>query len=388
MENLKSYKISIKGIVQGVGFRPFIWRVCKNMDLKGFVTNTTDGVYMEINSSGDKDILKLIETIHRDKPPQSLIESVEYRQLPFKHYSNFSIERSIEGKEKFQLISPDIATCKSCLEDINDVNNKRRHGYPFTNCTNCGPRFTIIDKMPYDRVNTTMHNFLMCQDCQKEYDNPSNRRFHAQPNACTNCGPRILIMDKSGRVLNKKDAISFAVKKLNEGKIIAVKSLGGFQIACNATSDKAVLLLRKRKMRPFKPFAVMFKDLKEIEKYLQTDSMEKASLLSPAAPIVLLKKKHRNEALDSIQQIKPAKNHGSKNNDLSLSQFISFNNKYEGAILPYTPLHHLIFNKIQIPLIMTSGNISEEPIASNNPEALEKLKGICDFFLVHDRDIS
>ena len=195
-------------------------------------------------------------------------------------------------------------------------------------------------------------------------------------------------MDKSGRVLNKKDAISFAVKKLNEGKIIAVKSLGGFQIACNATSDKAVLLLRKRKMRPFKPFAVMFKDLKEIEKYLQTDSMEKASLLSPAAPIVLLKKKHRNEALDSIQQIKPAKNHGSKNNDLSLSQFISFNNKYEGAILPYTPLHHLIFNKIQIPLIMTSGNISEEPIASNNPEALEKLKGICDFFLVHDRDIS
>jgi hydrogenase maturation protein HypF len=365
IRNFITYKVIIAGIVQGVGFRPFIYKTAKESNLTGSVTNTTEGVFIRVNVKNKKDLINFIENIKKFKPAPSVIEKVIYKQIPFEDFKNFSINKSFETEEKFQLVSPDIATCKNCIEDINNKSNKRRFYYPFTNCTNCGPRFTIIKKMPYDRVNTTMADFDLCPDCLKEYNSPFDRRFHAQPNACNICGPGLKLIDRYGNLVDDKNPISAAAEKLKNGIIIGLKSLGGFQIACDATNDKPVLEIRKRKNRPYKPFALMFSDIKMIKEYLEVNIKEIEILTSAAAPIVLLLKKKESK----------------------LSRQISHYNKYEGALLPYTPIHHLLFNNITTPLVMTSGNISEEPIASENGEALEKLAGICDYFLIHNRDI-
>jgi hydrogenase maturation protein HypF len=362
--NKKTYSIYIKGIVQGVGFRPFVWQLFKKNNISGTVTNTTEGVYIEANFSSEKNLRDILTHIENDKPVPSLIESMEYTEADNKSFDDFRIIDSFETKEKFQLVSPDIATCESCRNDIADKKN-RRYRYAFTNCTNCGPRFTIIKKMPYDRKNTTMDCFNMCPDCKNEYDNPSDRRFHAQPNACHVCGPIIELCDNSGVVIKKDDPVKAAAELIGKGKILAIKSLGGFQIACSALSDSAIKKLRKRKNRPYKPFAVMFKDLRSIQKFLIVNKAEKNSLVSSASPIVLLKKKSGRR----------------------LSELVSFKNKYEGAMLPYTPIHHIIFSFLDIPLIMTSGNITEEPISSTNFQALGNLSDICDYFLIHNRDI-
>ncbi len=364
--NLKTFNINISGIVQGVGFRPFIYKLAQKYNINGMVTNTTEGVTIKINAPDKNTVEKFTSDIKLQKPYVSVIENIRAKEVTHIDFKSFKIGKSKETKDKFQLISPDIATCTLCLQDINNKQNKRRYYYPFTNCTNCGPRFTIIQKMPYDRPNTTMHKFTLCEDCAVEYNNPFDRRFHAQPNACIKCGPKLLLVDKHGKKIDPKSPIISAAKLLRQGKIIAIKSLGGFQVACNATSDDTVLELRKRKKRPVKPFAIMLKDIESIKKYYYLSKKEIESLTSARAPIVLLKKKAKN---------------------YTVSWYVSLYYRYEGVMLPYTPIHHLLFNHIDIPLIMTSGNISEEPIAAENLEALEKLKDICDYFLIHNRDI-
>ena len=349
-----------------MGFRPFIYKLAQKYNLNGTVSNTTEGVTIKINTPDKDTIKKFTSDIKSQKPPASVIENIEVEEVPFHNFKDFKIGKSKETEEKFQMVSPDIATCSHCIEDINNKDDKRRYYYPFTNCTNCGPRFTIIQKMPYDRPYTTMYKFVMCEDCYDEYNNPRDRRFHAQPNACKNCGPALILIGREGKKIDSKNPIITTAKLLNHGKIIAVKSLGGFQIACSALSDDAILELRKRKKRPVKPFAIMIKDIESVKKYYHLNEKEIKSLLSSSAPIVLLKKKLKN---------------------YPISGYVSLYNKYEGVMLPYTPIHHLLFNHVNIPLIMTSGNISEEPIAAENEEALKKLNNICDYFLIHNRDI-
>ena len=361
-----TYQINIFGIVQGVGFRPFIYRLAKKHGLCGFVTNTTEGVFIKVNVRNKAGINNFIKDIKLLQPLPSKIEKIYFKETSYENFDDFKIKKSMETAEKFQLISPDIATCKQCIEDINDVNNKRRYYYPFTNCTNCGPRFTIIKKMPYDRPNTTMSKFNLCDDCSHEYSDVSDRRFHAQPNACRRCGPKLALVNKKGKIIDDKNPIISAAKKIKNGHILGLKSLGGFQIVCNAATDRQVLKLRKRKNRPFKPFAIMIGDIEIVKKHFVASRKEIEALTSSAAPIVLLKKREDSRLV---------------------SKHVSGYNKFEGVMLPYTPIHHLLFNHIDTPLVMTSGNISEEPIASKNNEALDKLENICDYFLIHNRDI-
>ncbi|MEI6186651.1 MAG: carbamoyltransferase HypF, partial [Dehalococcoidia bacterium] len=265
---------------------------------------------------------------------------------------------------KYQLVSPDIATCNPCIEDVFTPGNRRRR-YPFTNCTNCGPRFTIIKDIPYDRPLTTMSVFSMCPDCQREYQDPLDRRFHAQPNACPVCGPRLQLADNRGDTLDCPDIIVKTADLLRDGCIIAIKGLGGFLLACNAENAEAVTLLRRRKRRPSKPLAVMLRDIMEVKKHCILTAQEEGLLLSPQAPIVLLP---WAEGSSICREVGPGL-------------------KYLGVMLPYTPLHHLIMRETGLPLVMTSGNISEEPIAGQNDEALRRLGGIADYFLLHNRDI-
>ena len=360
-----TYKIEISGIVQGVGFRPFIYRTAKKHKLNGTISNTTEGVTVIINTEDQAALDMFISDIKSLKPGPSVIETIKSRKIPFRDLKDFTIKKSTITRERFQLVSPDIATCGPCLDDINSKNS-RRHYYPFTNCTNCGPRFTIIKKMPYDRPNTTMAKFGLCKNCLREYNDPTNRRFHAQPNACSNCGPKLILVGPDGKKAGTGDPVIDTAGLIKKGKIIAIKSLGGFQIACDGTSDKAVSELRKRKKRPVKPFAVMFGSTGPVKKYYRAGSTEIESLTSSRAPIVLLRKKEK----DNI-----------------LSRYVSSYNLYEGVMLAYTPIHHLLFNHIDGPLVMTSGNISEEPIAAENMESFKRLKGICDYYLIHDRDI-
>jgi hydrogenase maturation protein HypF len=365
-KNLKTYKINISGVVQGVGFRPFIYKIAIQNNFNGTVINTTEGVTIKVNSPDKRMVDKFISDIRLHKPPAAVIENITVEEIPRITFNDFKIEKSIVTEEKFQLISPDLATCGLCVKDINNRKDVRRYYYPFTNCTNCGPRFTIIKKMPYDRPDTTMGKFSMCSDCYKEYHNPSDRRFHAQPVACNRCGPTLILTDRYGKRINSKNPIITAAEFISQGKIIAIKSLGGFQVACSAVRDDTVKELRKRKMRPTKPFAIMVKNIEYLKKYYYLSKTEAESLLSPRAPVVLIRKKTTN---------------------YPLSRSVSINNNYEGVMLPYTPVHHLLFNHIDMPLIMTSGNISEEPIASDNKEALKKLRDISDYFLIHNRDI-
>ncbi len=356
-------RVSARGIVQGVGFRPFVYQLATKYNLNGWVRNTSEDVKIEVE--GEIKALKcFLAELQNNAPPLALIEGVSITYHPPAGYTKFEIRHSTVEMGKYQLVSPDIATCQACLKEIFHPDD-RRYRYPFTNCTNCGPRFTIIMDMPYDRSNTTMRSFPMCPDCQAEYDNPLDRRFHAQPNACPKCGPRVELLDASGTPIETSDVIFVAGQLLKEGKILAIKGLGGFLLACDATDEKTVRLLRQRKRRPFKPLAIMVANLDQAKSYCYISEAEERLLISPQSPIVLMR--WRPES--------------------TISQAVAPNLKYLGVMLPYTPLHHLLLRESGLPLVMTSGNISEEPICKDNDEALRRLSGIADYFLVHNRDI-
>ncbi len=354
---------AVKGVVQGVGFRPFVYGLAQKCDLLGWVKNSSAGVYVEVEGAPQA-IARFTEQLSLQAPPRSRIESLTFEDLRPAGYSAFEIHESLEEEGQYQLISPDIAICAACAREIFDPRD-RRHRYPFTNCTNCGPRFTIIEDIPYDRPKTTMAKFRMCPLCQKEYDDPADRRFHAQPNACPVCGPRLELGDSRGALLSSQDPLRSAIALLQEGKILAIKGLGGFLLACDALSETAVRELRRRKIRPDKPFAVMLSDLAVVRLHCRVSKEEARLLLSPESPIVLLSWK----------------------GDSPISTAVAPGQKYLGVMLPYTPLHHLLLKDAKMPLVMTSGNLSEEPIVKDNEEALSRLAGIADAFLIHDRDI-
>jgi hydrogenase maturation protein HypF len=355
--------ILIKGIVQGVGFRPFIHKLVKNYNLSGWVLNSNQGVEIEIEGKTEE-INSFVNAIKEKLPPLAKIEKIEVSQLPLVGYKEFSIKKSIVKEEdSFVLVSPDISICEDCLQELFEPHN-RRFRYPFINCTNCGPRFTIIKDIPYDRKKTTMDNFKMCSLCQNEYDDIEDRRYHAQPNACADCGPQVSLYQNK-RKIEGIDPIEKAVKLLKEGKIGAIKGLGGFHLACDATNNKAVARLRRLKNREAKPFALMSFSLEKITQYCKVGDKEKEWLVDRARPIVLLKKRE-----DSV-----------------ISTSVAPGNNYLGVMLPYTPLHYLLLKDNFTALIMTSGNITDQPIIADNLEALDKLDGIVDFFLTYDRDI-
>jgi hydrogenase maturation protein HypF len=356
-------RIAVRGVVQGVGFRPFVYRLALRHGLTGWVCNTSEDVRIEVEGISSN-IDKFLRGLRGQAPPLAHILDIAATPGRPEGYDKFEIRPSLPESGKYQLVSPDIATCPNCLREILDPAD-RRYRYPFTNCTNCGPRFTIIADIPYDRPSTTMRKFRMCPACQREYDDPFDRRFHAQPNACPLCGPHLELLDAAGTPLSAADTVSKATSLLKEGKIIAVKGLGGFLLACDATSGSAVNRLRRRKHRPAKPLAVMVTSLDEVNNHCYINSLEEDLLQSSGSPIVLMKWKKGSTIASTVA---PGLDH-------------------LGVMLPYTPLHHLLLRETGRPLVMTSGNISEEPIASDNDEALRRLGNIADFFLVHDRDI-
>jgi len=362
-QSLKSASISVRGIVQGVGFRPFVYGLAVEHNLKGWVCNTSEDVKIEVEG-----VAEAIEQFEREletkAPPLAHIENVTIEHHPPIGYKNFEIRHSQAQEGKYQLISPDVATCQACLVELLNPEG-RRYRYPFTNCTNCGPRFTIIEDMPYDRPKTTMRYFQMCPQCQAEYDNPLDRRFHAQPNACPKCGPQVELVDNQGNLITESNPIAAASQLLKEGKIVAIKGLGGFLMACDATNDTVVKTLRQRKKRPSKPLAIMVTDIDEAKRHCYVSPEEENLLTSPQSPIVLMRWRE----------------------DSSVSLEVAPNLRFLGIMLPYTPLHHILLRDTGLPLVMTSGNLSEEPIARDNNEALRRLSDIADYFLIHNRDI-
>lgn len=369
-------KILVRGVVQGVGFRPFVYSLAKSLNLKGFVMNSSKGVTIEIEGN---DGSLFVERLKNEAPPLSQIMSLDVIPLPYHGYKDFQIVES-EDEGSFTLISPDVSVCKDCLRELLSEND-RRYLYPFINCTNCGPRYTITRSVPYDRPNTTMSVFQMCAECNEEYHNPGDRRFHAQPNACPVCGPNVKLKVKSKKlkVDKKENPIKETIRLLKEGYIVAIKGLGGFHLACDASNKGAVNMLRLRKRKSNKPFGLMAPDVKTVRKFCNVSSEEENLLLSIKRPIVLLTKK------------------GSL-----LPEEVSPKNPCIGFMLPYTPLHYLLFYyplnsalSTQHPalntnfdaLVMTSGNLSEEPIVTDNEEAFTKLSDMADAFLVHNRDI-
>ena len=369
---MQAARINVRGVVQGVGFRPFVYRLAHQHSVNGWVRNTSGNVEIEAEGT-EGDVSRFINDIENKAPPLALIDSIETSFCAPQGYTSFEIRESLSQEGKYQLVSPDIATCDDCRKEIFDPGD-RRYRYPFTNCTNCGPRFTIIEDIPYDRPNTTMRRFRMCPRCQREYDAPLDRRFHAQPNACPDCGPRISLVDSNGNQVAGDDPLKAAGddplkaagELLKAGNILALRGLGGFQLACDATDGQAVARLRQRKHRPSKPFAVMLATIADIERHCSISDTERELLQSPQSPIVLVRWKRASS--DICPAVAPGLN-------------------YLGAMLPYTPLHHLLLRETDIPLVMTSGNLSEEPIAKDNDEALQRLGRIADYFLLHDREI-
>jgi hydrogenase maturation protein HypF len=362
-EMRKRVKTLIQGIVQGVGFRPFIYRLARFYHLSGYVINTSNGVRVEIEGE-EEDIKDFLEAISFKKPPLALITHIETSTIPLRDQNDFSISSSEVKEEKKTLISPDICVCKDCLEEMFDKKD-RRYLYPFINCTNCGPRYTIISDIPYDRINTSMKRFKMCPHCQKEYEDPSNRRFHAEPNACPICGPKISLYNAKRGLIKHKDSIKEAINLLERGYILAIKGLGGFHLAVDAKNERAVERLRKRKHREEKPLAIMSKDIEAIKTYAFLCPEDISLLTSTQRPIVIVPRKKPNP----------------------LTQSLSPDTNDFGVMLPYTPLHYLLMEGDFKALVMTSGNISEEPICIDNAEAFRRLDGIADYFLMHNRDI-
>ncbi len=360
--------VFLSGAVQGIGFRPFVFRLAQELGLTGFVRNSTNGVIIEAEGSPQK-VAAFLKRIPEEKPPLSFIQNYQYTLLDPIGFSNFVIRESDEGSLKSAVVLPDIAICPQCLAEIFDPQN-RRYLYPFTNCTQCGPRFSIVEALPYDRVNTSMKKFRMCPDCAEEYNNPDDRRFHAQPNACPKCGPHLELWDAKGKVIaTRREAVSQAVDNIKKGKIAAVKGIGGFHLFADAHNEKSVQLLRKRKHREEKPFALMFPTLKSIEAQCRVSPQERALLLSGESPIVLLIKKRKIGRLKAV------------------ANSVAPGNPSLGAMLPYSPLHHILMKELGRAVVATSANLAEEPICADEKEALQRLGGIADVFLVHDRPI-
>jgi hydrogenase maturation protein HypF len=370
--------IEVTGIVQGVGFRPYVYRLAFARHLAGFITNTAAGVSIEVEGPAEV-VDDFVLRLPAEAPPLARVTQMAAHDIPARADGDFRILPSRVGENRRVLISPDVAICDDCLRELFDPSDRRFH-YPFINCTNCGPRYTIVRDIPYDRARTSMAVFPMCADCQREYDDPLNRRFHAQPNACWKCGPQVELWDATGApLLNEEgtkgwcggqsaatDPIAEAAACLQAGYVVAVKGLGGFHLAVDATNSAAVSRLREGKRRVEKPFAIMASSLEAVRNFCQPDDASRALLLSPERPIVLLRKKSASPIAELVAP---------------------FNLDY-GVFLPYTPLHYLLFaaGRFQA-LVMTSGNISEEPIAIDNAEAVARLRGIADFFLVHNRDV-
>jgi hydrogenase maturation protein HypF len=362
-------KITVQGQVQGIGFRPFVYRLAAEMNLTGFVYNYTQGVIIEIqgNSNNIDNFIKKLKA-GGNEIPLLKITSINASDIgAIADEKSFEIKQSQTTGTVTAEVTADIATCKDCLSELFDKNDFR-YRYPFINCTNCGPRYSIIKSIPYDRPNTTMAEFVMCEKCRKQYENPTDRRFHAQPVACPVCGPKIRLCDNKGKEIESDcdKVIKETVRLLSAGKIVAIKGLGGFHLACDAENDEAVKLLRLRKMRDYKPFAMMGADIDKIRQFAYVDKTAEAILKSPQSPIVLLPKKEPNTIASSVAE--------------GVNTF--------GFMLPYTPLHHLIFAEKKLnALVMTSGNIADEPLICKDSLALEKLGNIADVFLMHNRDI-
>jgi hydrogenase maturation protein HypF len=359
-------KIKVKGIVQGVGFRPFVYGIAEKYHITGWVRNSSAGV--EITANGqDSDISSFIKIIQTQPPPLSSIDSLKIEEITPENFPGFEILKSESIPGEFIPISPDMSICDDCVRELFDAKD-RRFRYPFINCTNCGPRFTIIKDIPYDRPLTTMADFKMCEACREEYENPLNRRFHAQPVACEDCGPQIWFEDHSGTRIFGEEGLQTARNKIKEGKIIAIKGLGGFHLACDAFNEQTLGNLRSRKKRSDKPFAVMVFNIAIAEKHCEMNSFERKLLESSEKPIVILKRKMSSE----------------------IPYHIAPGVSTLGIMLPYTPLHYLLMEPEPIfpeVLVMTSGNLSEEPIAFTNSNAMTELDPIVDGFLFHDREI-
>ncbi|CAH2570950.1 Carbamoyltransferase HypF [Planktothrix rubescens] len=425
-------QLTIQGTVQGVGFRPFIYRLAMELNLTGWVNNSVQGVLIEVE--GFRQNLEQFQyRILKEKPPQSEIEILDAVWLPIVGYSQFEIHlsESTNHPQKIAIILPDLSTCSDCLQDIFDPEN-RRYQYPFTNCTNCGPRYSIIRDLPYDRNHTTMATFIMCSNCQNEYNHPLNRRFHAQPNACPVCGPQLELWDKNGKVIaSLNQALKQAADIIRSGQILALKGLGGFHLIVDARNETAVENLRQRKRRPAKPLAVMYPNLEQVKQDCLVSELEEKLLSSPAAPIVLLRRifnqlksdpphppllrgGEENQTFPPItkgglggvtspkeNQTFPPLGKGGLGGVTSpeenqtfppitkggLGGVISPKNPYLGVMLPYTPIHHLLLAQLNFPIVATSGNFANEPICIDEAEVVTRLNTIADFFLVHNRPI-
>ena len=358
-------RINITGAVQGVGFRPFIYRLARDMKLCGWVLNSGHGVVIEIEGE-EGDLKHFIDKLKNDKPANAFIQGLEVSVLPLAGYNDFRILQSKDEGAPTALILPDIGTCNECVAEIFDPSN-RRYLYPFTTCTDCGPRYSIIETLPFDRENTTMKGFQMCPLCKEEYEDPRNRRFHSQTNACPACGPSVYLWDKKGRTMaDGIGAIKEAVEAIRKGYILAMKGLGGFHLIVDGRNEGSVRRLRRLKHREEKPFALMYPSLEKIREDCEVSRVEESLLLSPQYPIVLLKRRYPSSIADSVAP----------------------GNPYLGVMLPYTPLHHIFMKLVSLPVVATSGNVSDEPICTDEYEALKRLGPMVDLFLVHNRPIA
>ena len=362
---MQSVFIQVIGTVQGVGFRPFVYNLALKYDIKGWVNNDEKGVNILLSSS-EENIKNFINELKSNPPILAKIDFINIEKITeIKKYKTFEILQSESSKNKSTIISPDIAICDDCIEDINDMSNFR-YSYSLTNCTNCGPRYSIIKTIPYDRINTSMFSFELCEKCKNEYENPTNSRYHAQPIACENCGPTIVLYNNKNEVLSSDiTAIKEIAQEINKGSIVAIKGMGGFHLICDANNDKVVEKLRIRKSRLNKPFALMFKDINSIKNYTDLTQKEEEFLNSKEKPIVLVKKKK----------------------EFNLSQLIAPNINHLGCFIAYTALHHLLFRYLNNPIVATSANLKGEPIITSKDEIIEKLSNVVDFILDFNRDI-
>jgi hydrogenase maturation protein HypF len=359
----QALEVTARGVVQGVGFRPFVHRLASRCGLSGWVVNTPGSVVARVE--GDPEGVARFRALFRSEaPPAARITRLSFRAVGPSGLAGFTIRRSRRDGIALSTIPPDIAVCPDCLRELSDPGD-RRHAYPFTNCTGCGPRFTIVTSLPYDRERTSMAPFPMCPACAREYGDPVDRRFHAEPNACPACGPRIGLRSPDGAPVPSPDPIGTAAEALRTGAVVALRGLGGFQLAADATDDRVVRALRERKRREEKPFAVMFPDIRALRAAARITAADETILLSPEAPILLAPGRSRSPLAPAVSMGLPT----------------------VGALLPYTPLHRLLLSRAARPLVMTSGNVSDEPIAIGNDEALSRLRGIADLFLLHDREV-
>lgn len=365
VQPIQRLRMVVHGVVQGVGFRPHVYRLAQQLQLTGWVCNDVHGVVIEVEGPAAQ-LESFRVAMKRNLPAQALIQTIETSLLDAVGYPSFQIRASSVGDNPRALILPDLATCGECLRELFDPAD-RRFRYPFLNCTHCGPRFSILLRLPYDRPNTTMRNFTLCEACRREYEDPGDRRFHAQPIACPRCGPRLELWDDTGRMQAEEDAaIAWAARVIRSGGIVGLKGLGGFHLIVDARSDAAVLRLRQRKGREAKPLALMFPTMASMRASATISDMEEQILESLQAPIVLVRRLPRTDLASSVAPANP----------------------YVGLMLPYTPLHHLLMAELGFPVVATSGNRSDEPICTDPREALVRLAGIADCYLVHDRPIA